>query len=98
MTTITAPTIDIGHYIPPATLRRLVEQAVDEDLGRGDVTSDYLIPTDVGARAIVRARSAGVIAGLSVSQLVFELVDPATQFEALVRDGERVNAGQDLAI
>lgn len=97
ITDTTAPTIDITHYLPATMLRRMVEQALDEDLGRGDITSDLLVPAELLAHAVIRARSAGIIAGLEVSRLVFELVDATTRFVPLVRDGEPVAAGQDLA-
>lgn len=92
-----APAIDITHYLPATMLRRVVEQALDEDLGRGDITSDLLVPPELQARAVMRARGAGMIAGIGISRLVFELVDATTRFEPLVVDGEPVAAGQDLA-
>ncbi|MEA2725097.1 MAG: hypothetical protein QOH59_2868 [Gemmatimonadales bacterium] len=92
------PAVEITHFMPMAMLRRLVEQALDEDLGRGDITSDLLVPAGLPARAVIRARSAGTIAGLGIAGLVFESVDATTRVEPLVRDGDTVSPGQDLAI
>jgi nicotinate-nucleotide pyrophosphorylase (carboxylating) len=91
-------TVRLSDFITDAALRRLVEHALDEDLGRGDVTSDLLVPADADARAIVRSRAEGVIAGLEAMALVFEVADPHVKFTALAEDGSGVGRGQDLAI
>jgi nicotinate-nucleotide pyrophosphorylase (carboxylating) len=91
-------TVRLSDFITDAALRRLVEHALDEDLGRGDVTSDLLVPAGADARAVVRSRADGVIAGLEVMALVFEVADPHVKVTALVEDGSSVGRGQDLAI
>lgn len=90
-------TFDLDHYLTPFALRRLVEQALDEDLGRGDVTSDLLVPADLQAVAVFRTRSAGVVAGLPVAALACMVVDPALRFTAHVADGTSIEPGQNLA-
>jgi nicotinate-nucleotide pyrophosphorylase (carboxylating) len=79
-------------------LRRLVEHAIEEDLGRGDVTSDLLVPPDTAARGSLRSRNRGVIAGLEVAAMAFELVDAQVQFEARIKDGDSVAQDQELAL
>ena len=91
-------TARLSDFITESALRRLVEHALEEDLGRGDVTSDSLVPSDVGARGVVRSRSEGVIAGLEVAALVFEAADPRVKFTALTADGRSVGRGQDIAV
>src|SRR6185503_17579388 len=88
----------LSDYITDQRLRRLVEAALEEDLGRGDVTSDLLVPPDLAATAALRSRSEGVIAGLDVAALVFALVDSRVDFLASIKDGDIVAAGQDLAV
>ncbi len=90
--------MNLSDFITPSALRRLVEHALDEDLGRGDVTSDGLVPPDVGARAVVRSRGDGVVAGLEVAALVFEVADARVTFTSLTGDGSPVARGQDLAV
>lgn len=90
--------VRLSDFITGSALRRLVERALEEDLGRGDVTSDLLIPPNVEARAVLRARVSGVIAGLDIARLVFELVDVDARFTALAADGSVVSRDQDLAI
>lgn len=88
----------LSDYITDSALRRVVEQTLEEDLGRGDITSDLLIPPNVRARAVLRSRVDGVIAGLDIARLVFEMVDPDTQFVALAADGSIVSRDHDLAV
>lgn len=88
----------LSDYMTEPGLRRLVERAVDEDLGRGDVTTNLLVPADVVARAVLRTRSQGVIAGLDVAATVFATVDVRVHPSALVRDGDTVGQGQELAV
>jgi nicotinate-nucleotide pyrophosphorylase (carboxylating) len=87
----------LSDYITEQRLRQLVEMALEEDLGRGDVTSDLLVPPDVAARAVLRSRSDGVIAGLDVAALVFVMVDSRVDFLASIKEGDGVAAGQELA-
>jgi nicotinate-nucleotide pyrophosphorylase (carboxylating) len=89
--------IDLSQYLTPAELRQLVTRAIEEDLGRGDVTSDTLVPRDLRATAELRVRSAGVIAGLDVAALAFAVVDPGAQWTALAQDGATVAPGQPIA-
>lgn len=79
-------------------LRPLVETALTEDLGRrGDVTSQATIPADMQAQLQIKARQAGVICGMDLARLAFDMVDTQIGFDAQVADGERVEAGTVLA-
>jgi nicotinate-nucleotide pyrophosphorylase (carboxylating) len=88
----------LSDYMTESALRLLVEHALEEDLGRGDVTSDLLVPPGVAARAVLRSRSQGVIAGLEVAAMVFAVADPTLHFAALIADGDAVAAGQELGV
>ena len=65
----------------------LIDRALSEDLGAGDLTTDALIPTGLMGRGVAMARAEGVLAGLDVALEVFRRVDPALQLKALVEDG-----------
>ena len=75
----------------------LVELALREDIGTGDITSDVLIAPGREAKAVITAGEKGVIAGLSVSELVFNLMDSEIVFKACVSDGDRVEKGRTVA-
>lgn len=79
-------------------LRPLVETALTEDLGRrGDITSQATIPADMQAQLQIKARQAGVICGMDLARLAFDMVDTQIGFDAQIADGERVEAGTVLA-
>jgi len=73
---------------------RLLDLAVDEDLGRGDITTElFVAPDRRGAGAIV-ARGPGVLSGLPMLEIVLRKRAGATRFKALKNDGERFEAGE----
>ena len=76
----------------------LVRAALLEDLGRaGDITTDACVPDGVLADAALVARMPGVIAGLDLAALAFELIEPGLRFMPEVIDGQRVAGGQVIA-
>ena len=74
-------------------IRALVRLALKEDIGKGDITSRLTIPKQAQALALIMAKEEAVLAGLPVAKLVFEMVDPALEFEALAQEGSRVGYG-----
>lgn len=77
----------------PAVLQ-LIELALEEDLGRGDVTSEILDIDDGELSATIVARESIVVFGLSVAAVVFQRVDSSVQVEMLRKDGDSLEAGQ----
>jgi len=77
------------------SVQRLVELALDEDLGRGDVTSAVTVGGDDGpiVTADMNARAEIVVFGLDVAALVFDRVDGRIAVERRVRDGDLVGPG-----
>ncbi|WP_432785192.1 putative nicotinate-nucleotide pyrophosphorylase [carboxylating] [Oligella sp. MSHR50489EDL] len=88
-------------HIPPLSellIEPLVRATLVEDLGRaGDITSDAIIPADLQSELYLVARAEGVLAGLDLARLAFKLVNPAIVFEALLRDGARLQKGSRIA-
>jgi len=82
---------------PAAAWRPLVERALAEDLGPGDITTELTIPAGMTGRAQIEAREPVVVCGLEVAAEVFRAVDPGLRFEPQVRDGERAPEGAVLA-
>lgn len=71
----------------------LIDLALAEDIGAGDVTSLYFIPAGRQARAFVAVRKDGVVSGVEAAAQVFATVDPLLDVEILIRDGSKVAAG-----
>ncbi len=80
------------------TCARLLDWALEEDLGSGgDLTSVATVPADRTGRAVLSARSAGVVAGLPAAMMTFRKVDPEVAFETHLPDGSAVLPGARLA-
>jgi nicotinate-nucleotide pyrophosphorylase (carboxylating) len=77
--------------------RRLVELALEEDVGPGDLTSQAVIPKGLDGQAVFVARAAGVVAGLPAAAMVFEALDRRVVVGPLVEDGSAVARGARLA-
>ena len=93
---------DAQRAFPPSLPQMLIEGAVRaallEDLGRaGDITTNATLPEDATAAAVLSSREAGTICGLGFARAAFALIDPSLTFTALVKDGARVNRGDNVA-
>lgn len=75
-----------------------IRATLREDMPFGDVSTAAVMPGPRPGRVRLIAKAEGVIAGLAVFSRVFALLDPATRVIADVADGERVSAGQHVAI
>jgi len=71
----------------------LIDLALEEDAGLGDVTSRAIFPAAHRSRGVIDARQELVVCGLEVAARVFARVDPALQTRLLARDGDRVKPG-----
>jgi len=74
----------------------LIDLALDEDAGLGDVTSRAIFSAGHRSRAVIEAKQDLVVCGLAVAARVFAKVDPALKVQLAARDGERVKKGRIL--
>jgi nicotinate-nucleotide pyrophosphorylase (carboxylating) len=80
-------------FLSPLAIDEAVTRTLAEDLGRaGDVTSIATIPEGTRGSAVMKAREAGVIAGLAVAEAVFRKLDPSVEITGHLRDGAAVQA------
>lgn len=71
----------------------LIQAALAEDIGPGDVTSAYFVPETLSSSAVIVAREPGVMSGMDVARRVFELVDDRLRTIPLKQDGEAFTKG-----
>jgi nicotinate-nucleotide pyrophosphorylase (carboxylating) len=86
------------YQLPEATAADIlstVARALQEDIGTGDITA-MLIPADKQARAAVISRETAVICGRAWVDEVFRQLDPATQIEWHINEGDLVSPEQRL--
>lgn len=85
--------------LPRLMIEPLVRSALLEDLGRaGDLTTDAIVPADCQAKMALTARQSGVVAGLDLALLAFQLIDPAIEAVVEQPDGSAVEAGSRIAV
>lgn len=73
-------------------IKHIVEEALEEDIGSGDITTDKIIPADTEAAGYIIAKEPGVIAGLPVAELVFKPLN----VKRIVNEGDSVFTGQTV--
>jgi nicotinate-nucleotide pyrophosphorylase (carboxylating) len=85
-----------ARLVPFEWLDAVIDAALAEDRGVGDITSEAAIGPEVRARARLRAKGPGRLAGLPVFLRVFERCDPECCIERLAADGDAVGPGMEL--
>lgn len=78
-------------------LDKLILDALSEDLGTGDITTESCIPETAVSTGCFRAKMNGVFCGMAVLERVFRLVDEKITVTPLVQDGDEVKKGDDIA-
>ena len=74
-------------------LNTLIDLALEEDIGGGDITSETLIPADLRAKTTLLAKADGVLAGVDLAKLVFIKVDSELKVKVLLKDGAKLHSG-----
>jgi len=81
------------NEIDVAQVDNVISMALAEDLGRGDITSNLLIPPKLQGTATILAKAKGILAGGIVAKEVFRHADPALTVEMLIKDGAEIKPG-----
>ena len=79
------------QHIPE--VQALIDSALSEDQAFNDPTTRDIVPQDLRGMGVLKAKAAGVLAGVDVSLAVFQRMDPDLQTEALSPDGSRLALG-----
>ncbi len=78
----------------PALSSDRISQLLDEDVGRGDATSNLMIPETLRARATIRARKPLVMAGGAIAADIFHFLSPEILVTQEVAEGAKAGAGE----
>ena len=88
----------LGHTHPPRQpVLAIIQRALEEDIGWGDVTTDNAVPPDQRSRAVLLAKQAGVLCGGRVFAETLALVDRAVTVDLLMPDGATLHPGAVVA-
>ena len=79
------------------SIRNMIENALQEDLGHGDITTRALIPTDLRGVASIMAKSHGIVSGIEASLEVFRLLDTQVNTQTLIADGTVIGPNDIVA-
>ena len=84
--------------LPDIMIEPAVHGALLEDLGRaGDITTDAIIPRTKKWKGALVARQDGVLAGIDVARMAFQLIDPTVRFDVKKSDGSKIKPKDILA-
>ena len=78
-------------------LDKQLEEWLAEDVGSGDLTSEALLPEGAVTTGIIHAKDTGILCGVEVARQVFRVLDPSLTFEALAKDGDKLEPGTLIA-
>ncbi|HZK92584.1 MAG TPA: carboxylating nicotinate-nucleotide diphosphorylase [Prolixibacteraceae bacterium] len=78
------------------SIKSVIDYALKEDIGNGDITTNSLIPLDLRTKATMVAKSTGVIAGLAIAEYVFRTLSADITWKSFVNDGDKVSKGDLL--
>ncbi len=80
------------------TIDEFIKNAIAEDVGDGDFTSEACVPDQAVGRAKMYIKEDGVLAGTGIGQQIFYTIDPNLQVQLLKNDGDRVVKGDAVLI
>ncbi len=75
-----------------------IKNALKEDIGFGDITTDYLIDEDEIITAKLNTRQDGVLCGINVAEMVFKILSKDVEVKKLYSDGDLIKKGDTLAV
>jgi nicotinate-nucleotide pyrophosphorylase (carboxylating) len=78
-------------------IRPIVKRALEEDIGKGDITTKFTIARGIKALGVIVAKEKGILAGSFVAEEVFKTVDEKTQMVSVKNDGDSYIPGDVLA-
>lgn len=79
------------------SIKHLIQIALEEDIGPGDITTDNAIDPEIKGKGIILAKEPLTLAGLEVAGDVFAFIDPLVACRYLFKDGDEV-AGGDIVM
>lgn len=79
-------------------VREHIQNALKEDIGFGDITTDFLMDKDEIITAQMNTRQDGILCGIDIAEIVFKTLSPEIKFEKYFKDGDKITKGDTLAV
>lgn len=74
-------------------VQRIIENALEEDIQDGDITTDSLFTEDISCEAIIKAKESGILSGIEIAKLVFEKFDSSIEWKEIKSEGDNLSVG-----
>jgi len=87
----------VNMEIDKKYLLKIIKQALEEDIGDGDVTTNCIIPESANLKGTFKTKAPGIIAGIKVVEQTFLMLDSEIHFIPKVTDGSKVERGVEIA-
>ncbi len=81
----------------PEYVKTIIQLALAEDIGEGDITTDNLVPSNSRSKARLISKSDGIICGVNLAREVFKALNSKIIFRPLIKDGQAVHKGSIIA-
>jgi nicotinate-nucleotide pyrophosphorylase (carboxylating) len=78
-------------------INKIIDLALYEDTGFGDITSEAIIPSELVGKASIVAKEEGILAGGDIAKLVFLRAEPSLEVDILTQDGKKLKPGDAVA-
>jgi len=71
-------------------IRKLIKNSLQEDIGKGDLTTQFIVPANQKSKALIFSKSEGILAGLPVAILTFKLLNSKVKYKIFKKDGAKI--------
>lgn len=88
----------MNYLLHDFVIEEQVKLALKEDIGYGDISTDYIEASGKFLKAFMNSREEGVLCGINVVCKVFEVLDKDIKITTFLNDGDKISKGQDIAI
>ncbi len=78
-------------------IKKIIKNALHEDMPSGDITSESVVPKDSVSTAILIAKEKGILAGIEIAESVFKFINAHIRFSKFFKDGDAFKKGDTLA-
>ncbi|MFH1791415.1 MAG: nicotinate-nucleotide diphosphorylase (carboxylating), partial [Candidatus Omnitrophota bacterium] len=87
----------MGIELDKNRVKKIIRAALKEDLGRGDITTNFIIPKLESVNGVIFANEECVLCGISIAEWIFSEMDFSVRFKPQAEDGEALHPGQEAA-
>jgi nicotinate-nucleotide pyrophosphorylase len=88
---------EVGKMLPSWYIDEAVRRALAEDVGKGDLTTNALVPENLRAEGLIYSKAHGILAGMPAAKRTFRCLDPEVRFEQEMADGSELAPGSVIA-